>query len=413
MRQIVLAFLLLATSAFISCSSGNDSNSPPSSNGQRQFIQPGDFNNSVQNVVPVGDGSQDVYVAGQFTTYNGLPANRFIKLHPDGTMDTSFTNGFDNLVSSMVLANDGSGDLYAVGPFTQYNQQPAPGIVRLNRDGFLDAGFQPGSGMVGAALTVIAAEDGTGDIYIGGRFSSYNGISVNKLARINADGSVDAGFDVGTGFDAGVRDPNLEVRVLALASDGKLYVGGSFFNYNGTPTNGLIRVNPNGQLDLTFMVGSGIPSGGSLGVRAIVPVKDGTQDVYVGGEIPSYNGQPTPLGLIRLHVNGALDQTFTPPPIITMALVPVGDATDDLYVGGFGPDQAGTGQTIDRFVRLRRDGSLAPGFQEPRPLEASILTIVQAGDGTGDIYIGGILVTYNGIPINNATRVHADGSLVQ
>jgi hypothetical protein len=45
------------------------------------------------------------------------------------------------------------------------------------------------------------------------------------VAQLNVDGSVDTGFDPGSG-------PNNSVRALALQSDGKLLIGGAFTNVN-------------------------------------------------------------------------------------------------------------------------------------------------------------------------------------
>jgi hypothetical protein len=47
------------------------------------------------------------------------------------------------------------------------------------------------------------------------------------------------------------------VNVLARQADGKLLVGGDFQTFNGRSRNGLARLLPDGSLDATFQVGSG------------------------------------------------------------------------------------------------------------------------------------------------------------
>ncbi len=69
---------------------------------------------------------------------------------------------------------------------------------------------------------------------IGGCFSSYNGRSRNRIARLNSDGSLDTGFDPGTGADNWVQS-------VAVQSDGKILIGGGFTSYNGTSRNRIAR----------------------------------------------------------------------------------------------------------------------------------------------------------------------------
>jgi len=39
-------------------------------------------------------------------------------------------------------------------------------------------------------LTIVPLPDGTRDLYIGGAFTMYNGVAVNHIARVHADGSL-------------------------------------------------------------------------------------------------------------------------------------------------------------------------------------------------------------------------------
>ena len=54
---------------------------------------------------------------------------------------------------------------------------------------------------------------------MGGNFGSYNGTTANRLVRLNADGSLDAGFN---GGGAGA---NSTVSARAVQADGKVLVG--------------------------------------------------------------------------------------------------------------------------------------------------------------------------------------------
>ena len=39
-----------------------------------------------------------------------------------------------------------------------------------------------------------------GKIIVGGEFTLYNGTSINRIVRLNSDGSIDNTFNIGTGF---------------------------------------------------------------------------------------------------------------------------------------------------------------------------------------------------------------------
>src|SRR5688500_9432456 len=104
---------------------------PPGSGTGGTFAQGTGFNSHVRKIVMAQDGTNDLYVGGDFTIYNGTAANHLIRLRPNGTVAQTFGQGFDEVVFALALATDGSNALYAGGPFTQFNGQPAPQMVRL------------------------------------------------------------------------------------------------------------------------------------------------------------------------------------------------------------------------------------------------------------------------------------------
>ena len=93
------------------------------------------------------------------------------------------------------------------------------------------------------------ARQNDGKWLIGGNFISVNGITRNRIARLNADFTLDTTFDAGTG-------PNNQVTSFGIDSvTGKIYAGGSFTSWNGLTGAGkqyLARVNSDGTLDPTF-----------------------------------------------------------------------------------------------------------------------------------------------------------------
>ena len=60
-----------------------------------------------------------------------------------------------------------------------------------------------------------------GRIIIGGEFTHVDGVALNHIARLNADGTLDATFDPGAGFDGAVYALALNGQVVLPV--GRLY----------------------------------------------------------------------------------------------------------------------------------------------------------------------------------------------
>ncbi|WP_033316646.1 delta-60 repeat domain-containing protein, partial [Pontibacter roseus] len=123
---------------------------------------------------------------------------------------------------------------------TSFNGTPRSFIARLNADGTLDASFNPGTGFNRELYSLALQPDGK--VLVGGNFFSFNGTPRNFIARLNADGTLDASFNPGSGFTDYVVS-------LAFQPDGKVLVGGSFTSFNGTPRSRIARLNADGTLD--------------------------------------------------------------------------------------------------------------------------------------------------------------------
>lgn len=224
----------------------------------------------------LAQADEKVIVGGVFTTYQGMPAVRCARLNTDGSLDTAFNNnlgtGFDFHVNDMALQADGK--IVAVGSFSTVDGASAVRIARLNSNGALDTSFHTGTGFDAVVSTVLVQDDGK--ILVGGNFTNYNGNSANRLVRLNADGSIDNSFDIGTGFNA-------QVTCLAQQPDGKILVGGGFTTYNSATANGLLRLNTDGSADNSLVIGAGFN-----GLVRTVDVYNGM--VYVGGDFATYKG---------------------------------------------------------------------------------------------------------------------------
>ncbi|MFM8336883.1 MAG: delta-60 repeat domain-containing protein, partial [Opitutaceae bacterium] len=106
-------------------------------------------------------------------------------------------------------------------------------------------GFNPD--VDGTVFTVVAQPDGK--LLVGGQFTSVGGISRSNLARLNADGSVDTAFN---------PSPNAPVRAVLVQRDNRVVIGGDFTTVQPGATgaavtrNRLARLNADGSVDTAF-----------------------------------------------------------------------------------------------------------------------------------------------------------------
>ena len=364
------------------------------------------FDNTVNSIAPALDASDDVYVGGDFTIYKNSPVNRIARLNNDSSLDTGFITGtgFNGEVRFIAPAIDGSGDVYVGGYFTIYNGTAVGGIARLNLDGTLDTNFITGTGFNGVVEIIAPAIDGSGDVYVGGGFTSYNGTIVgNGLIRLNDDGSLDAGFSTGSGWGEGSIAP-------ATDGSGDVYVARS----SGP---GVARLNNDGSIDAGFDTG---PSGFDDAVRVVVAATDGSGDVYAAGSFSDYNGTGT-TGIVRLNSDGSLDMGFVADSalgsniyIMTLAI----DGSGDIYINARNYkfiDRLNSDGTRDTGFDTNLGLFSISGFNGPSSGGSGYIpnSVALATDGSGDVYVVGGFIRYNFTPAARIARLTASGAFVR
>ena len=186
---------------------------------------------SVSSITVQSDGK--ILVGGGFTDYNGTAVSNIVRLNSNGTIDDTFNFGigFNSIVYDMELQSDGK--VIVVGNFSSYNGTPANRIIRLNSNGMVDGSFNSGGGFDSVVNSIGAQSDGK--LVCGGYFTDYDGTSTNSLTRLNNDGSNDVNFVIGSGF-------NDAIDSLIIQLDGKIVCVGSFFDYNGISIGRIARL---------------------------------------------------------------------------------------------------------------------------------------------------------------------------
>jgi uncharacterized delta-60 repeat protein len=267
----------------------------------------------------------------------------------------------------------------------------------------VDSSFAPNiNGMVNF-VEVLA----DGKILIAGNFSSVNGVTRYRIARLNADGSLDASFDANSSiFAIDIFQP--QITSMKLLPDGKILVGGSFPFINGSVTTSGIRVyrlNANGTFDSTL---TSVPFlGGNNNLFQIIRKVDQLPNgkILVCGKFTSPNNNPQPM-IARYNNNGTYDSTFT---------TAINDECQDVevlpdgkyYVSGyFTTVNASPRQSL---VRFNADDSLDTSFNAaPIPNQVNERTYYSYIKLQSD----GKIVAFRGYSVyKRASRLNPDGTL--
>jgi uncharacterized delta-60 repeat protein len=401
--------------------------------------------NSVESVIVQADSK--ILIGGTFNTYNGIPRKSIARLNADGTLDTTFDPGTGaggltaNLGSVQAIALQPDGKILISGSFLTYNGVPRSFIARIEADGSLDTTFDTSDGPNNTVRTMALQADGK--IVIGGAFSTITGIAKGRVARLNSDGSLDAAFGTGVGAGGSVYSVALQAdnkvlvggtitqydgisceRIVRLNSDGtvdltavlradnnvqaitvqpngKILVGGDFAEFNGRLRGRFTRIDPDGSTDPGFYLGTGV----NATVKTVTVAQDGK--ILIGGDFTSVNGVDR-MHIARLHADGSLDTGFglgEGANRAVLAIVPLSNGK--MLVGGAFTSYNGV--SCSRLIRLLSDGSLDTSFDVGVGPNGAVYAIQVQPDGT--IVVAGSFSQFNGVVHKCVARLHEDGSL--
>jgi uncharacterized delta-60 repeat protein len=246
-----------------------------------------------------------VLIGGEFTAFDNSPINYIARLNLNGSLDTGFNVGSAANNPVYALAQtfvNGQSRVVVGGAFSSFDSSPANGIVQLLDNGTVDAGF---SASANATVYALAVQP-NGQIVMGGDFTNVNGVAVNHIARLNPNGSVDFGFT--NAISSPMAGANASVHAIAIQPDGRILIGGNFTNVDGVPCNYVARLNQNGTLDMTFSNALLNASAGANGPVDTIALQSDTR-IVVGGSFTQFNGV-TRNRITRLNPNGGTDYTI-------------------------------------------------------------------------------------------------------
>ncbi|MEI7732441.1 MAG: immunoglobulin domain-containing protein [Verrucomicrobiota bacterium] len=289
----------------------------------------------------------------------------------------AFAPSANSNVYSIALQTDGK--ILVAGAFTAVDGQAHGRIARLHADGSLDASFNPNAD----SYVNCVAVSGDRKILVAGKFTAIGSETRNHIARLHEDGSLDNVFK---------PDTDGEITLLAVQLDGKVLVGGMFTVINGQRRNNLARLNADGSLDDTFN-----PNVNGL-VNTLVLQAD--RKIVIGGWFTSIGVQACNY-LARLNSDGSLDSTFNPD---------LDNAVDSLMLQPNGRIVAGGrfssvgGQPQNFLARLNTDGRLDSTFIRTK----NVTSITSTAPQTDGKILFGARVSGRSTMLN---RFNPDGSL--
>jgi uncharacterized delta-60 repeat protein len=360
-----------------------------------------------------------------------------MRFNSDGSLDTtfSFSHDYDGVFA---VASAPGGQLIVGAHKTVYGVQESRqhqswDILRLNNDGSIDPSFGPARITDGQEPRVVSVNaDGT--IFVGGRFTAFNGQPYNGIVRLLSNGTLDPGFAPVTmtcpsnpfGGQGGCglwTEPVIQTigttKYILIAGD---FVSVKDKNNVIMSVRCVARLNSDGTLDNSFNPSGFIPAGFFAGtprpIRGIV-IQQSDNKVVIGGRFndPPLNNR---VALVRLNTDGSRDSSYAAingsnlPPNGMIQIRNLIIQADDRVIA------------IDRSVwRFNTDGSLDPTFNnvdlraeqqtDTDFVSAEAFNIAPTSDG--GFLIGGSFSDINdasgppGPEHWGAAKLHSDGSL--
>lgn len=351
----------------------------------------------------IGDGANDYVkdiliqpdgkflIGGDFTTYNSITAKSLARINADGSFDNTFLigSGANDYVSAIVTQPDGK--ILVCGSFTTFNGVTKNRIVRLNTNGTTDATFAIGTGADGVVECVVVQVDGK--IIIGGQFTKFNGVNRKYIARLNANGSLDTTFDPSAGF-------NSHVYSLAVQGDGKIIAGGNFTSYHSVSQNYIVRLNSDATIDDSFV------TSGFNNIAYIIQLSNDGK-IMVGGKFTKYNSV-TKNGIVKLNEDGSLDETFNTGSGANNVVRNILNLEDGKFLlGGDFTSYAGTLRNY--IARINANGTIDSSFNPGKGFGSSVTSFQQQSDGR--LLIGGSYTVFNNKVRHYLARLDGGGAL--
>jgi uncharacterized delta-60 repeat protein len=376
---------------------------------------------------------------GSTTVFSGY-AGHFLRINPNGSLDTSFNAGYwlcpqrsSYILPTVQVRSNGKivlGVNWHLSDMLPVNQQY---VAQLQPNGSLDSSWQFPAITFNATFSDLRATSvqvlASGEVLAAGR-QCVTGAALNLptgVRLLQPNGAVASTFTPLLQMGGGVN-------AIVLHANGKIVIGGLFSEVNGVATRSLACLNPDGSVDAAFMAGSPFTSQAAFDYTLpLLAYPDGR--TLVGGFFELQNNGQQYWKLVRLLPNGNLDPGFGSQPFALGSPYRGDSGTGAIYEAGFQPGGniiirglAGFNssyQGIYFVARLNNSGQLDATFQ-PAVQEASALhvrpdgrillgTRTQGGQQpgvTGLLIDGGLDNSFTPLSVQNSSGFGAVNQIV-
>jgi hypothetical protein len=177
--------------------------------GKRDHDFQTEFDGRIFDIAPTNDGTDDFYVVGEFSHYNGFYVSDIVRLNPHGLLDRSFNPEPKFLPTGVQVLSNGNILVTGISSVDDSKRYFA-GITAFDSQGKTVQGFEQNR-IVSLQYVYTAQELPNGEILVGGDFPYFGGYSDSFDFRLNADGARDIGFSYKSRIvqmERAPRDPN-------------------------------------------------------------------------------------------------------------------------------------------------------------------------------------------------------------
>lgn len=337
-------------------------------------------NSHILDIVHLTTGK--ILIAGWFTKVNGVAYGCIARLDADGSLDLTFPSLPLGTFSVGGIAVQSSGKIIIAGNFILGGYED---LVRLNSNGTVDATFQPFTAVTHGGYVSDVEVDSEDNIWLSDTKSVY---------RLDPQGNITSGFPV-------VSDPGSLYYLATLGN--KVYAGGGFTTIGGVSRNRIALINPNGSIDpgfvpssplLTSVYGLAVRNDGKVLVNQLnvvnvyhangafqeqiqqflpeaIHVDQNQQILISGGTNMSVKGNTVPF-LARISASFAYDNTFTCMPTYFGGVTSIAGYRDGRILLGGNYNTIGFNSGNKRLVRINRDGTIDPTFNPNIPPSSTL-----------------------------------------
>ena len=326
----------------------------------------------------LSDGS--LIIGGTFQSLNGVSRLNLAKFAPNGALDPNWTPAVgpsSGTVNAIVV--DGSGNIYIGGSFTSVNGVSQSTLARLKPDGTLDNAWSPT--LDGQNNSVLAlALDGTGNLFAGGLLSAGD-FGIFNLAKISTTdaGTVDLNWN---------PFPDAAVRSLVYDGAGNLFVGGDFSGIGSQAYANLAKISTSGAGDANAPWNPN--TDGLANIYSVTSLAISGSTLFVGGAFTHLGGQ-TRNSIAKLSTTGTGDADATWDPnvrylaylgdIDSLAL----DSSGHIYVSGLFSTIGGN--SLTNLAKLSTSGAGASDSSWNPQASLNVYTLAPVP--SGNVYVGG------------------------